>query len=62
MSDPIDPPGFWEDFPTLDLDDTPRCYGCHREMCPELDQYWGTDSYWGRYCIDCRTSRLRASK
>lgn len=62
MSDPID---FWEDpLPLIIPDEKPRCYGCHRELCPELDHFWDRDGsdYWGRHCVDCRDKRLGRPK
>ena len=30
------------------------CIECPRELCPELDAYFGTDAYAGRCCTYCR--------
>lgn len=33
---------------------TPTCLTCERELCPELDTYWGKDPFAAKQCAPCR--------
>lgn len=43
----------WSSSPALPAD--PRtCVSCRRELCAELDTYWGLIPYGKDYCSPCR--------
>lgn len=50
------------DEPTQPIIVRPTCPDCGRELCSELDSYYGLDDYWSRFCSRCRTARLRDRK
>lgn len=65
MTKPFDPEDtleLWNDSYGVQVPTKPTCYGCHRELCAALDTYYGTDDYWGRFCVDCRDKRLPRNK
>lgn len=47
----------WQEPPEDSVPEKPYCFDCKRELCPELDQYYGTDEYFGNFCKPCRSNR-----
>lgn len=37
----------------------PKCFVCSKELCPEVDAYYGNDAYWEETCFECRRKHER---